>query len=83
MHHGISEQIDPGEMVPEHSDLDYVQTLPVRWSKSIDAFENGTNLPRYFGAEYHRLYAACQRDHSDQFNAEVSNRDYEWYLRAI
>jgi hypothetical protein len=29
------------------------------------------------------LYATCRREECERFHAEISNRDYEWYLRAI
>ena len=83
IHHGITNQLDPGPMVAEKQDVDYEVTLPVRWSKSLDIFEAGQVLPRYFGEEYHRVFGVCRREEADQFHAEVSNRDYEWYLRAV
>jgi len=83
IHHGITNQIDPGPMVAEKQKIEYEVTLPVRWSKSLDVFQAGQVLPKYFGEEYHRLFEACRREESDLFHAQVSNRDYEWYLRAV
>jgi glutamine synthetase len=83
IHHGIANQLEPGPMVAERQKVDYEITLPVRWSKALDAFHAGQVLPRYFGEEYHRLYEACKREESDLFNAQVSNHDYAWYLRAV
>jgi len=83
IHHGILNRLDPGPMVAEKAKVDYAVTLPVRWPKSLDAFHDGQVLPRYFGEEYHRLFEACRREESDLFHAQISNRDYEWYLRAV
>jgi len=83
IHHGITNQLDPGPMVAEKQKIDYVITLPIRWPKSLDAFHAGQILPQYFGEEYHRLFEACRREESDLFHAQISNRDYEWYLRAV
>lgn len=83
IHHGITNQLDPGPMVAEKQKIDYEITLPVRWSKSLDAFQSGQILPKYFGDEYHRLFEVCRREESELFHAQVSNRDYEWYLRAV
>jgi len=83
IHHGIANQIEPGPMVAEKQKVDYEVTLPVRWSKALDAFQAGQVLPRYFGEKYHGLFEACRREESDLFNAEISDRDYEWYLRAV
>jgi len=54
IHHGITNQLDPGPMVAEKQKINYEVTLPVRWSKALDVF-----------------------------HAQVSNRDYEWYMRAV
>jgi glutamine synthetase len=83
IHHGITNQLDPGPMVAEKQKVEYEVTLPVRWSKALDVFQAGQVLPKYFGEEYHRLFEACRREESDLFHAQVSNRDYEWYLRAV
>jgi len=83
IHHGISNEIDPGTMVQEGEEIEYKPTLPMRWPKALDAFEAGTVLPPYLGKEYHRVYAACKREESDLFHAQISNHDYEWYLRAV
>jgi glutamine synthetase len=83
IHHGISNQLDPGPMIAEKQEVDYQITLPVRWSKSLDIFQAGQVLPQYFGEEYHRVFGVCKREESDNFHSQVSNRDYEWYLRAV
>ena len=83
IHHGLANQLEPAPMVAEKQKVEYEITLPIRWSKALDALQAGQILPRYFGEEYHRLLEACKREESDLFNSEVSDRDYEWYLRAI
>jgi len=83
IHHGIKNQCDPGPMVQEKEDVEYVMTLPVRWPNALDVYEAGKILPEYFGKEYHRVFGVCRREESDQFHSEVSNKDYEWYLRAV
>jgi len=40
-------------------------------------------IRKYFGEEYHRLFEVCRREESELFHSQVTNRDYEWYLRAI
>ncbi len=83
IHHGITRQVEPEPMVAEKQKVDYTVTLPVRWSKSLDAFRSGRILPQYFGEEYHQLFEASRREESDLFQSQVSDRDYEWYLRAV
>jgi len=84
MHHGISERLEPEPPVQAGQVLEEERvTLPVRWDAALDAFEAGTVLPRYLGADYHRIFAACRREESERFHAEISDRDYAWYLRAV
>ncbi len=83
IHHGIKNQLDPGPMVQEKQEIEYEVTLPVRWNNALDVFEAGKILPGYFGKEYHRVFGVCRREESDLFHSEVSNKDYEWYMRAV
>ena len=55
----------------------------MRWSKALDAFQAGKILSKYFGEEFHRVYGIAKREESDIFHSEVTDRDYEWYLRAV
>lgn len=81
VHHGIEHETEPPPMVPEGEVIEYEQTIPLRWSLALNAWRDGSILPRYFGEEYHRVFERVRREECDRFNAQVTNRDYEWYLR--
>ena len=83
IHHGLSNRVDPGPMVEQGAVVESEVTLPVRWEAALTAFKQSDFAPRYLGEEYARVYAHCQRVMCDRFNAQISNRDYEWYLRAL
>ncbi len=83
IHHGIVNRTEPGPMTPEKAEVEYQVTLPVRWDKALDAFEAGEILKPYFDEEFHRVYGVAKREESDIFHAEVTDRDYEWFLRAV
>jgi len=83
LHHGITNRCEPGPMVKEGEPVEDVVTLPVNWPQALDAFDDGKILPQYLGAEFSRIFALCRREESNRFQTEVSNRDYEWYLRAV
>lgn len=83
IHHGITGNIEPEPMVQEREEIKYKPSLPLRWSKSLDAYQSGEVLPSYLGEEYHRVYGNCKREESNIFHAQITNRDYEWYLRAV
>jgi glutamine synthetase len=81
--HGITQRCAPGPVVAPGTLIEEQIALPTRWDASLDAFDAGTVLPRYLGERYHKLYGTCRREECDRFHAEITNRDYEWYLRAI
>ena len=83
IHHGITHRCDPGPMVAQESIIDEKIELPVRWSAALDAYDAGKILPKYLGEKYHRLYGTCRREEEERFHAEISDRDYDWYLRAV
>jgi glutamine synthetase len=83
LHHGIAHGLEPGPPVRPGEVIEERITLPVRWEAALDAFEAGRILPGYFGEPYHRLFAACRREECERFHAQITDRDYEWYLRAV
>ena len=83
LHHGITNRCEPGPMVETGEVIEEQITLPVRWEAALAAFEAGRVLPRYLGERYHRIFAACRREECDRFHAQITDRDYEWYLRAV
>ena len=70
-------------MVQQSEQIDYVQTLPTRWSNSLDAFDQGKILPRYFGKAFHELFSQCRREEEGRYNAVMPDKDFEWYMRAV
>ncbi len=84
IHYGITNAIDPGEMINEGTLIkDDKITLPVRWDDALDRFAASTMLPGYLGEEYCRVYEICRRSECNNFHAEISDRDFAWYLRAV
>ena len=83
LHHGIANRCEPGPMIKEREAVEDIVTLPVHWPQALDAFEAGKILPGYLGAEFCRIFALCRREECNRFQTEISNRDYEWYLRAV
>jgi glutamine synthetase len=83
IHHGITHRLDPGPMVSPGTVLEEEISLPLRWEAALDAFDAGKVLPQYLGTRYHKLFATCRREECDRFHSQVTDRDYEWYLRTI
>jgi glutamine synthetase len=83
LHHGITEKCDPGRMVKAREIIEEQVNLPVRWPLALDQFAAGTVLPEYFGERFCQVFAACRREEEERFHSEITNRDYEWYLRGV
>jgi glutamine synthetase len=83
MHRGLAEQIEPRPMTPEGAELEYEVSVPIRWPQALDAFDAGTVLREYLGADYCGLFSACRREEEGHYNAEIPTKDFEWYLRAV
>lgn len=83
LHHGITNEIDPGKMVKAREVIEERVNLPVRWPLALDRFDVGTVLPEYLGKRFCEVFAACRREEEERFHAEIADRDYEWYLRGV
>ena len=83
IHHGLSNRCDAGRMIKAGENFKPKIELPVRWDDSLDAFEKARVLPQYLGSDFCDVFAKCKRDESERFHAQISNRDYEWYLKLI
>ena len=84
IHHGLKHRIDPG---PPMIGDGYKQaaerhlSLPRSWVKALDTFEASTRMRDYLGPRFHQMYTAIKRAEHDRFTGQVTELDYEWYLR--
>lgn len=83
IHYGITHKCDPGPMRAERERFDLKPKLPLRWEAALDLFDTAQVLPKYLGEKYAALFARARRNESERFHAEVSDRDYAWYLRSF
>jgi len=83
IHHGLTHQCDPDEMIEEGEEMIEEIILPRLWPQALDKFDMAAVLPNYLGAKYCRMYGTVKRGECEQFSAQVSNIDYNWYLRSM
>ncbi|MEM9057391.1 MAG: glutamine synthetase family protein [Pseudomonadota bacterium] len=83
IHHGLEARLEPEPPVAEGADAPEDVTLPLRLGEAVDALERDAVLPAYLGRRYCEVFGATRREENDRFHAQVSNRDYEWYLRTV
>ena len=85
IHHGIKHRIDPG--APIEGDgytlaAEQGLSLPRHWNLALDAFANSTAMRDYLGARFHQMFTAIKRSEYDRYHAQVTELDYDWYLRG-
>jgi glutamine synthetase len=84
VHHGIKHRIDPG--APIEGDgyalaAEQGLSLPRHWNLALDAFEASAAMGDYLGARFQKMFAAIKRSEYDRYNSQVTDLDYDWYLR--
>lgn len=83
IHHGITQKCEPGQMIQQGEAIQHIVTLPTHWPIALDTFDAGKILPSYLGEEYHKLFSLCRREEEGRFSAEIPEKDFEWYMRAV
>lgn len=83
IHYGLEHELEPDRLVEEGEEVELVTTLPVRWDEALDRFRASTFLPQYLGGEYCRVYEHARRVENRRFHNEITDRDYQWYLRNV
>lgn len=84
MHHGITNRIDPGPAVVGNGYEDEASAgvkLPNNWFAANDAFEASPLMNDYLGARFVKNYTIVKRTEMARFYGEVTQLDYDWYLR--
>lgn len=83
VHRGLTERLDPGPMVKELQRIRLKQRIPTRWDAAIDRFARSKALREFFGEEFVGLYTGNRRAEEQRVHNQVTNVDYDWYLRAV
>jgi glutamine synthetase len=85
IHHGLKNRIEPATpMVASGAFIeDPPVTVPYRWDAALDRFATATVLRGYLGETWCRHYEINRRSECDRFHAEISDRDFSWYLRTV
>ena len=80
VHHGITNQLDPGEPTNENA-CDVVDPeLPLSWASAIDRTQSSTLMIDYLTKECVDLYCETKRGEMKSLMEHISPREYEWYL---
>jgi glutamine synthetase len=80
LHHGLTQQLDPGAPLAGNAYRDGRVTIPLTWSEALAAFERSEFVRRYLGDAFTDLYVSTRRGEMREFNSHIPPLDYAWYL---
>ncbi len=80
IHHGIQNQIDPGEAIVGNGYEQVRETLPTDWLTALRALENSSWAKQALGEEFLKVFLAIKWNEFRQFMGEVGEQDWRWYL---
>jgi glutamine synthetase len=58
------------------------RALPSNWYDALARTEGSAFLKEYLGARFMEIYCAIKRAEQDRFYSQVTELDFEWYLRT-
>jgi glutamine synthetase len=80
---GIERRLDP----PPASEGNAYETpgrdIPETWGEALRAFETSSLIEAAFGARFQALFHAVKDEERRVFDAEITPREWEWYLTTI
>jgi glutamine synthetase len=85
IHHGITNEIDPGPAVVGNgyeAETKRGAPMPSNWFSAVDRFAASPLMADYLGERFVRMFSIVKRSEQERFFAAVPTLDYDWYLRT-
>jgi len=83
IHHGITNQVDPGEPTEGNAYEQFEQVLPNNLRDALRILDDNEVLAKYIDSEYIDVFVACKEDELSQFESAISDLEYNWYLHTV
>ena len=80
IHHGIKNQIDPGEAIDGNGYEQARETLPTDWLTALRTLEQSAWAKETLGEDFLKIFLAIKWEEFRQFVSEVGEQDWRWYL---
>lgn len=81
-HYGIANRIDPGPPIEGNGYAQAPASLPSNWYDALSRSESSAFLKDYLGARFMEIYGAIKSAEQDRFYSQVTELDFDWYLRT-
>ncbi len=80
LHHGLTQEIDPGPATKGNAGQAYDPDIPFRPKRALERLAESRVLADYLGEDYVKVYVATKEAELERFEAMVSRAEFEWYL---
>ena len=82
MLHGLDNAFDPGPPITGNA-YEQVENRSPFWRESIADFMASGFVAQHFGERFRHIYGQQKLKEMRDFHAQVTDLEYEWYLRAV
>ncbi|NER62185.1 glutamine synthetase [Pseudomonas sp. MAFF212428] len=83
IHHGLTQQIDPGEPVEGNAYEQLEQSLPNNLRDALRELDDSEVLNQYISPDYIDIFVACKESEMAEFEVSISDLEYNWYLHTV
>ena len=80
---GIEQAIAPPEPITGDAYSRDLPDLPPDWASAVDAFEDGTLIPRMLSVTLQKMLVDCKRQEMETFAEHVTDFEYHTYLEIV
>jgi glutamine synthetase len=82
-YHGIAKELSPPPVTEGDAYAQEAPKLATTWDQALAVFEGSSFIGEYLGAPYQALYAACKRQEQAVLGLQVTDVEYDTYLRTV
>lgn len=80
LHHGVTQQLDPGEPAQVNAGTRVADDWPLRLRPAMRNLTSSKLMNDYLGADYLRVYASCKLRELEALEQQISAAEYDHYL---
>ena len=83
IHHGLTNQIEPGEPIEGNAYEQLEPSLPNNLRDALRELDDSEVLNKYIDPKYIDIFVACKEAELQEFETTISDLEYNWYLHTV
>ena len=83
IHHGLTNELDPGPAVEGNAYEQLEQALPTNLRDALRELDDSEVLNKYISPDYIDIFVACKEAEMQEFESTISDLEYNWYLHTV